>query len=167
MLGRIKDSIDKGIVSMSVKSSTYLETEKLKTKVENTTGKIKAASMEMGAAVYEQWKVGAVKMDYIETMCGHMKEMENEIAGYQAQIDKLEQEKAKILGEEENSKAGGCICTCGYRSEPGANFCVHCGKPLPEPGKSSEQKKCPVCGMDAESDARFCIGCGNPFVQET
>lgn len=50
MLGRIKDSIDKGIVSMSVKSSTYLETEKLKTKVENLTGKIKAASTEIGRA---------------------------------------------------------------------------------------------------------------------
>lgn len=162
MLGRIKDSIDKGIVSVSVKSSTYLETEKLKTKVENITGKIKAASTEMGAAVYEQWKAGAVKMDYIETMCGHMKEMENEIAGYQTQIDKLEQEKAKILGEE-HSKAGGCPCTCGYVNEPGAKFCVHCGNPLSGPGKLNEQKKCLVCGMEVESEARFCMGCGNPL----
>ena len=33
VLGKIKESIDKSLVSVSVKSGTYLETEKLKAKV--------------------------------------------------------------------------------------------------------------------------------------
>ena len=35
VLGKIKESIDKSLVSVSVKSGTYLETEKLKAKVGN------------------------------------------------------------------------------------------------------------------------------------
>lgn len=164
MFGRIKDSIDKGIISMSVKSSTYVETEKLKTKVENTAGKIKAASTEMGAAVYEQWKAGAVKMDYVETMCGHMKEMENEIAGYQAQIDKLEQEKAKILGADESTEIGIVkICTCGCANGSAAKFCVQCGKTLKGTNNQTKNEVCPVCGMEREPGAKFCVGCGNPL----
>ena len=47
MFGKIKESIDKGIVSVSVKSSTYLEIEKLKTKVANVSSKMDMAASEM------------------------------------------------------------------------------------------------------------------------
>ena len=70
MFSRIKDSIDRGIVSVSVKSSTYLGVEKLKTKAENVSAEIGNAAAEMGAAVYEQWKAGAVSMEYVENVCG-------------------------------------------------------------------------------------------------
>ena len=40
VLGKIKESIDKSLVSVSVKSGTYLETEKLKAKVGNVQEEI-------------------------------------------------------------------------------------------------------------------------------
>ena len=127
MFSRIKDSIDRGIVSVSVKSSTYLGVEKLKTKAENVSAEIGNAAAEMGAAVYEQWKAGAVSMEYVENVCGHMKKLEEEIQEYQKQIQELEQEKQKILGGEGQ---GNHVCACGCRYEAGARFCIQCGKPL-------------------------------------
>lgn len=135
MFNRIKDSIDRGIVSVSVKSSTYLGVEKLKTKVENVTIELGNAAAEMGAAVYEQWKAGAVSMEYVENVCGHMKKLEEEIEEYQRQIQELEKEKQKILGGEgqgnvKQTEEQNNVCVCGLRNEAGARFCIQCGKPL-------------------------------------
>lgn len=166
MFGKIKESIDKGIVSVSVKSSTYLEIEKLKTKAGNIAGKMDIAASEMGAAVYSQWKDGSVNMEYIETVCTHMKELEEEIAGYQAQIGQLEQEKAKILGGDGTvaraaGRGNGITCECGCVNEQEARFCINCGKPLPKPDEQGDTTRvCPSCGIDVEQEARFCCGCG-------
>ena len=166
MFGKIKESIDKGIVSVSVKSSTYLEIEKLKTKVGNTAGKMDVVASEMGAAVYSQWKDGSVNMEYIGTVCTHMKELEEEIAGYQAQIGQLEQEKAKILGGDGTvygiaGRGNGLTCDCGSVNEQEARFCISCGKPLIKPEEREENARtCPSCGKVVEQGARFCCGCG-------
>lgn len=166
MFGKLKESIDKGIVSVSVKSSTYLEIEKLKTKAGNTAGKMDIAASEMGAAVYGQWKDGSVNMEYIETVCTHMKELEDEIAGYQAQIGQLEQEKAKILGgggmvPGTAGRGNGITCECGCVNEQEAKFCISCGKPLLKPeGQEQTARICPSCGLEVEAGARFCCGCG-------
>lgn len=169
MFGKIKESIDKGIVSVSVKSSTYLEIEKLKTKVGNTAGKMDIAASEMGAAVYSQWKSGSVNMEYIGTVCTYIKELEEEIAVYQAQIGQLEQEKVKILGGDEAvpGTAGcgnGITCACGYVNEQGARFCINCGKPLLKSEEPEDTTRaCPSCGIEVERGARFCCGCGKPL----
>lgn len=166
MFGKIKESIDKGIVSVSVKSSTYLEIEKLKTKVRNTAGKMDIAASEMGAAVYSQWKDGSVNMEYIGTVCTHIKELEEEIAGYQAQIGQLEQEKAQILGGDGTvagaaGRGNGITCVCGCVNEQEARFCINCGKPLLKPEEREDTTRvCPSCGIEVERGARFCCGCG-------
>ena len=47
VLGKIKESIDKSLVSVSVKSGTYLETEKLKAKVGNVQEEIHNLKQEL------------------------------------------------------------------------------------------------------------------------
>lgn len=169
MFGKIKESLDKGIITVSVKSSTYLEIEKLKTKVGNVTEKMNLASSEMGRAIYTQWKSGDVDQGYIEAVCGQMREMEEEIEGYQNQIEGLEQEKNKILGkggtERERPEAdNGVACACGCLNDAGARFCMQCGNELKASKEPEEAgRTCPSCGMETEAGARFCMGCGKPL----
>ncbi|MBT9785861.1 zinc-ribbon domain-containing protein [[Clostridium] symbiosum] len=167
MFGKIKESIDKGIVSVSVKSSTYLEIEKLKTKVANVSGKMDMAASEMGAAVYSQWKNGSVNQEYIENVCRNIQAMEKEIQDYQVEIGRLEQEKTKILGGNGPETAytqAGIICGCGCTNEAGARFCIRCGKPLEQTQNTEPPERvCPSCGMKAEPEAKFCMGCGKPL----
>lgn len=134
MLGKIKESIDKSLVSVSVKSGTYLETEKLKAKVGNVQEEIHNLKQELGEAIFAQWKNGGVNPQTIESACAALNRKEAEIAGYQAQIDQITREKARILGEELKPAAagreGGVTCSCGKVNAPGARFCKACGKKL-------------------------------------
>jgi DNA-directed RNA polymerase subunit RPC12/RpoP len=170
MFGRIKDGIDRGVMSVSVKSGTYLETEKLRVKAENVEKSMRETATEMGLALYGQWKTGAIKTEYLEVMCGHMREMEKEISGYHACMEELEQEKEKILGREKSDRGRGgrgTACACGHVNEPGAGFCVQCGKPLEGEDKKEDTKRvCPSCGMEMEQWAKFCAGCGKEIEKE-
>lgn len=169
MFGKLKENLDKGIVSVSVKSSTYLEVEKLKTKVGNVTDKIKATSSEMGETVYKQWNSDGINQEYIVSVCGKIKEMEEEIEGYRNQIEALEQEKNKILGKggmerERPELDNGVACACGCINDAGARFCMQCGNELKAPKEpEGTGRACPSCGAIAGPDARFCRGCGKPL----
>lgn len=168
MFSRIKESIDKGIVSVSVKSSTYMETEKLKAKSGNVTEKMEGIIHELGAGVYSQWKAGTVDNGYIEQMCMRLKGLEDTVKEYQRQIEELEQEKEKILtGDMDDGylagQEGAVRCVCGRWNPPGAKFCTGCGKALEreaEDKRSSVPAICSGCGRELEAGAKFCGGCG-------
>lgn len=168
MLGRLKESIDKGIVSMSVKSSTYMETEKLKAKSGNVTEKMEVIIHELGAGVYGQWKAGTIDNGYIEQVCLRLKGLEDTVMEYQKQIEDLEREKEKILtGDTEDGylagQEGAVRCVCGRWNPPEAKFCTGCGKTLerePEGKSSNVPGICGGCGRELEAGAKFCSGCG-------
>ncbi len=170
MLGKIKESIDKSLVSVSVKSGTYLETEKLKAKVGNVKDEIHSLKQELGEAVFAQWKNGGVNPQTIESACAALSRKEQEIARYQEEIDRITVEKAKILGEEPRAAAAaaredGMTCSCGKVNAPGARFCKACGKKLETenretPQEAPKKRHCPNCGALMEPGARFCCECG-------
>lgn len=162
MIGRIKSGIDKGIASVGVRSSTYLETGKLKTKIETLVGDMEEAFKEMGKTIYVQWKEDTLKVESIETMCGHIKEMEEEVSSYQEQIERLEKERARLLERAEQGKKGATrTCACGYENEPSARFCVQCGNALSELSPQTEMHVCPACGAQIRAGANFCVNCGS------
>lgn len=172
VLGKIKESIDKSLVSVSVKSGTYLETEKLKAKVGNVQEEIHNLKQELGEAIFAQWKNGGVNPQTIESACAALNRKEAEIAGYQAQIDQITLEKARILGEElkpaATGREGGVTCSCGKVNAPGAKFCKACGKKLESGAEAAQEtaqsRRCPSCGALMEPGARFCCECGHQTV---
>lgn len=46
---------------------------------------------------------------------------------------------------------------CGAELEPGAKFCMSCGKKVQLEKKANT---CPSCGAELESGAKFCTSCG-------
>ena len=80
MFEKLKKNIDKGIVSVSVKSSSYLETEKLKAKIDNIKSDSASQLQAMGDQIYQTWKEnGTVDQAYIAEVCGKVQENEKEI----------------------------------------------------------------------------------------
>ena len=116
MLGKIKESIDKSLVSVSVKSGTYLETEKLKAKVGNVQEEIHNLKQELGEAIFAQWKNGGVNPQTIESACAALKFCK-------ACGKKLE---SGAEAAQETAQSRHCP-SCGALMEPGARFCCECG----------------------------------------
>lgn len=163
MLEKLKKNIDKGIVSVSVKSSAYLEGEKLKAKISNIREEMEDSLKQMGEQVYRTWKEKQVIDEaYITEVCQRVLGKEEEAEGYMAQKEQLEAEKERILkrpGRLESLQAEqGCICSCGNVNEAGAKFCRFCGKKLEK--AEEELRTCPQCGSPLEKEAKFCVQCG-------
>lgn len=158
MLEKFKRSIDRGIVSAGVQSTTYLETGKLRSKIDHTNKAIEQVKVEMGHAVYSNWKVGSDNAAYIEETCEKIRKLEHEIEMYRSKITELQTEKERVLsgniGDDE------WMCSCGQRNAPGARFCIGCGQEF----KDICQKNtmiCKKCGDELSSEAHFCPNCGS------
>ena len=160
MLEKLKRSIDRGIVSAGVQSTTYLETGKLRSKIENLESIISQVNTELGQTVYANWKIGADNTAHIEGICKRIRSLEQEIEGFQARINELQQERDQILHGGVSMAETGCVCTCGQRNEPDAKFCIGCGKPVEQLTEQSTLKFCTNCGAEVADDARFCTNCG-------
>lgn len=168
MFEKLKKNIDKSLVTVSVKSATYLESEKLKAKISNIQEENAAQLQTMGNQLYNAWKeTAAFDTNYMVEVCQKVLENENEIAVYQAKIEELAAEKDKILNTSAGGAApaevhaGGIMCSCGRVNEEGAKFCKFCGQKLEQP-QPKMKKICANCGAELEEDAKFCAECGNP-----
>ena len=90
MFEKLKKNIDKSLVTVSVKSATYLESEKLKAKISNIQEENAAQLQTMGNQLYNAWKeTAAFDTNYMVEVCQKVLENENEIAVYQAKIEEL------------------------------------------------------------------------------
>ncbi len=101
MLKKFKNTLERNAATVATQSSTYMETGKIKTKIENTQAEIRKKYTEFGEAIYHQW--GAEEVGFmeatIEQHCNGIKELYDTIAVLQEQIMQLEEEKARIIAE--------------------------------------------------------------------
>lgn len=159
MLEKIKKTIDRGVVAAGVQSTTYLESGKLRSKIDHVEAAIQQAKAEMGTTVYANWKSGAENAAYIEGMCAGIRDLELEIEGYQAQIAALQAEKERVLNGGASSAGEGVRCSCGQLNGAEAKFCAGCGKPIEAPPQPKKHF-CGSCGAEVTAPAQFCPNCG-------
>jgi len=165
MLEKLKKTIDRGIVSAGVQSTTYLETGKLRSKIDNLENAIAQIKIELGQTVYDNWKNGADNTACIKGVGNRIQSLEKEIAGYQAKIQELLAEKERIIAGGVNALATGCLCSCGQRNEQGAKFCICCGKEIAS-ATENNAAFCLNCGTPLTAGARFCTNCGTAQSEE-
>ena len=160
MLEKLKKSIDRGIVSAGVQSTTFLETGKLRSKIDNLETAINQIKLELGQTVYANWKIGADNTTYIEEVGKRIRALELEIEGHQAKILELQAEKDRIISGGVATSVGEIVCSCGQHNSTGAKFCVGCGKSVEQPTEQAAQKFCTNCGAAVSDGAKFCTNCG-------
>lgn len=160
MLEKLKKSIDRGIVTAGVQSSTFLETGKLRSKIENLEATIQRTKTEMGNAVFTNWKNGVDSTSYIDDVCNRIREMEQEIDGFHEQIRELHAEKDRIISGNMNAASNEYVCSCGQRNSAEAKFCVGCGRAIERVVEQPAEKVCCNCGSPLDNDAKFCTKCG-------
>lgn len=136
MAASIKNLFDKGIASVTVKSSTFLETSKLSNQINMAEGEIPRQKTLMGEAAYLAWCEQRDLLEVVTPYCQEIQSLEAQIAELQRKIAELKEESQKALGEEARPEGapapgGKAFCTaCGTENAQGARFCCKCGNKM-------------------------------------
>lgn len=137
MFDSLKDTLNKGVAAVSVKSESLVESSRVKSAISNAQKKLEAEKAALGVKLYQSWKEGAASLELFADDFARMKGIEEEIAGLNARLAQIKAEEDKILGGTVRPNppaptASGCVfCTkCGKALPAGSRFCDECGTPV-------------------------------------
>ena len=138
MFDSLKDTLNKGVAAVSVKSETLVESSRVKTAIGSAQKKLEAEKAALGVKLYQSWKDGTASMELFTDDFARVQGIEDEIAGLNARLAQIKAEEDKILGSAQRPAAPAATAPAA-----GAVFCTNCGKALP-------------------AGSRFCDECGTP-----
>lgn len=151
---RVKKNINKGISTVSEKSSLMLEQAKIKGQIAKLEEQRNELLTELGSNVYATYGNEALDEQFIADKCAEVKALEDAI------IEKAEELRVLTEGDKvaPAPEADVLKCECGAELQPGAKFCLNCGKPVAVAAPVVEDK-C-ECGADLKPGMKFCMNCG-------
>ena len=134
---KIKSSWNRGITTISVKTSSSLEKSKLKTHMESLNREVEKEIAAAGEAAYKLWLENSQDYASLETYFVSVKSKQDEIAQLNEQLESIDERDNQILGnaspEVQEEVAPKFICTnCGTQYEAPVKFCRKCGNKMAE-----------------------------------
>ena len=138
-MGRLKDTFDKGLAAVSVKSESLVESSRVRTAISSTQRTMDTAVAALGVQFYNSWLTGSVDMEAMDAECRKIQQISTELDNLKARLEQIKAEENQILGNQRRAAApsevlaGGAslFCSnCGKRLEPGSRFCDECGTPV-------------------------------------
>lgn len=128
----LKDTFNKGVATVSVKSESLVESSRVKSAISSNQKKLDAELSALGVKFYQGWKAGQTDPALFAEDLARARAIEDEMDALRARLDQIKEEEDKILGSAARPAAqGGVFCTnCGKRLLPGSRFCDECGTPV-------------------------------------
>ena len=132
IFGKMKSSINRGITTISVKTSSSLEKTKIKTHIETLESEIQKLTYSAGELSYAIWNGASTDNEKLKGYYESIKRKNEEIAELKVELNSIDERDSKILGgEEKEVPVGGCVCgNCGAVFEETINFCRKCGSKI-------------------------------------
>lgn len=129
---RVRKNINKGIATVSEKSSVMLETSRLKGQIAKLEDQRKMIIESLGSNVYMGYGSGAIDQDLVAEKCAEIKKVDQAIADRLAELEALvvDTDQEEVEQEETEVERMIRLCDCGAEVYPGAKFCSNCGKEL-------------------------------------
>ncbi|NDL67345.1 zinc ribbon domain-containing protein [Anaerotalea alkaliphila] len=129
---KMKESLNKGTATVSIKAQTMLELNKVKAEISNLEKQKKDTLEAIGERMVEMKRAGAISVEEVEPMVLSVFEVEAKLAEKELEkqeVLKKEEEALKATGAAPAQEAqGGIVCECGEVLAPGTKFCPKCGK---------------------------------------
>lgn len=125
-----KESITKGITTINMKTSNFMEESKYKTHITSLENEINTLELNLGKTIFEKWKSGADYKEGIEDALNTIQSKYDAIDEQKRNIEKLHEEEKQILGNQPNQPTGKFCTKCGAPNDPNYKFCCKCGNPL-------------------------------------
>ncbi len=139
MLEKLKNTFDRGIATVSVKSESMVEISRIKAQIQGLQKQQTALIHQLGGEMYEMWKAGTLNRERFEQVCGEICGIEKAIDEQNRRMEQVRAEEKQLLGTqpvataEAAQAAPGMFCpACGVKNQAGARFCVSCGNKLVE-----------------------------------
>lgn len=137
MFDSLKDTLNKGVAAVSVKSETLVESSRIKSAISNSQKRMTSEINALGAKFYNSWKAGQASVEAFAGDFAGIQAIEKEIEELNARLEQIKAEEDKILGAAQKpaapaAPAGDSVfCTnCGKALPAGSRFCDNCGTPV-------------------------------------
>lgn len=134
---KFKNSINRGVTVVSMKTSTSLEKARIKSQIDKLNDEIQRMMTAVGEAVYLMWSKGDTNFSKLNDHLQVITQKKEEIVALNTESAALDQRNCKILDNaaDENGVSGadivGNVCPgCNTTYAEGAKFCRKCGYKL-------------------------------------
>ncbi len=123
---KMKASINRGITTVSMKTSTSVEKVKVNTHIETIEKEISKIQKEIGNKVYILWKADGFDIEKIREELEQIDERKTKIKELQEKLEELISHENEVLGSFEKNHI--CKCSnCGMEFDEQVRFCIKCG----------------------------------------
>ena len=134
-ISKFKSSINRGITTINVKTSSSLEKTKIRTHIESLRADIEKLFHSIGERAYAGWERQAGEDEGLTEMFVLVKQKKDEIDQLTAELFSIDERDNQILGtmKQEAAPAAGRKITCpecGSQYDDPAKFCRKCGHKL-------------------------------------
>lgn len=133
---KFKSTVNRGITTISVKTSSSLEKTKIKTHIDTLNREIERELLAVGEAAYDIWSNGGTDFSSLSSSFETVKGKQNEIADLNKEIEAIDERDNQILGSSsapEAPEAPRIICSgCGTQYDAPVKFCRKCGNKMAE-----------------------------------
>lgn len=139
---KFKTSFNRGVATISVKTSSSLEKVKIKTHIESIEKEIEHLLSEIGENAYEIWEKNDMNYSVLAEKCSFVKQKKDEIIQLNEAYNSIDERDGQILGtssNEENHEVkeevtitnDSITCpNCGSTYIQSVKFCKKCGQKL-------------------------------------
>ena len=131
-----KQGISKQITKLNMKTSTFLEENKIKTFIGTLENDIRDLKVKAGELGYQMWRSGNLAPNQLIPLYKEISTKEAQIQEQEQQMKEIVAKNQQVLGQtssESLSSAPGnaVICPkCGASCPANVNFCKKCGNKL-------------------------------------
>lgn len=136
---KFKSSVNRGITTISVKTSSTLEKTKIKTHIESLEKEIEKLYRNIGEAMYVKWAQGELDCELFNAQFEILKQKKQEIEDLTAELSAVDERNNQILGNVDDAQTEMIkpetkfVCSqCGAQYEVATNFCRKCGNKMAE-----------------------------------
>lgn len=130
---KLRSSLNRGITTISVKTSSSLEKTKIRTHIESLNNEIQKLYYEIGQTAYNKWCNEDPDNTALAQLFEDVKAKQQTIAELTESLNSIDERDNEILGTkaEKPAAAPGTTCTsCGAVYETPVKFCRNCGNKL-------------------------------------